>query len=44
FVRIPDEHIGYFAESWLTMGQLLSAPMVLFGIYLMWRAYTSPKQ
>lgn len=44
FVRIPDEHIGYFADSWLTMGQLLSAPMVLFGMYLMWRAYSSPTQ
>ena len=30
--REPDGHIGFVAFSWLTQGQLLSAPMVLFGI------------
>ena len=39
FVRIPDAHIGYLAFGWLTMGHLLSLPMILFGSYLMWRAY-----
>jgi phosphatidylglycerol:prolipoprotein diacylglycerol transferase len=32
FVREPDAHIGYLAGSWLTMGQVLSIPMVLAGI------------
>ncbi|MFK8051575.1 MAG: prolipoprotein diacylglyceryl transferase [Woeseiaceae bacterium] len=39
FVRVPDEQYGYFAFDWLTMGQILSAPMVIFGAYLMFSAY-----
>jgi len=31
FVRLPDDHIGYLWEQWLTMGQLLSLPMVIAG-------------
>lgn len=33
--RVPDAHIGYLAFEWLTMGQLLSLPMVLIGL-LFW--------
>jgi phosphatidylglycerol:prolipoprotein diacylglycerol transferase len=36
FFRIPDEHIGFVAFGWLTKGQQLSIPMVLFGFYLMY--------
>ena len=32
FVRQPDAHIGYLAFEWLTMGQVLSIPMVLLGL------------
>ena len=39
FVRVPDEHIGYLAGGWFTMGQLLSLPMILGGIVLMIFAY-----
>ncbi|MBK1721367.1 prolipoprotein diacylglyceryl transferase [Thiocystis violacea] len=39
FVRLPDAHIGYLAFDWLTMGQLLSLPMMLFGLLLMALAY-----
>ena len=39
FVRLPDAHIGYVAFGWMTMGQLLSLPMVLFGILLLTLAY-----
>ena len=39
FVRIPDQHYGYFAFDWLTMGQILSLPMIIFGAFLMIRAY-----
>ena len=39
FIRVPDDHIGYLAFDWLTMGQLLSAPMVIAGATLMWLAY-----
>jgi phosphatidylglycerol:prolipoprotein diacylglycerol transferase len=34
-VRMPDAHIGYLAFDWLTMGQLLSLPMVLAGVLLL---------
>ena len=39
FVRIPDEQIGYLAGGWLTEGQLLSAPMIVFGAALLVWAY-----
>jgi phosphatidylglycerol:prolipoprotein diacylglycerol transferase len=39
FVRVPDEHIGYLAGGWLTEGQVLSIPMVLFGIGALIYAY-----
>ena len=38
FVREPDEHIGFIAFGWLTMGQLLSLPMILAGLLLIWLA------
>lgn len=31
FTRAPDAHIGYLAWNWLTMGQVLSIPLVLAG-------------
>ncbi len=34
FVRVPDQHLGYRAFDWLTQGQILSIPMMLFGIGL----------
>jgi phosphatidylglycerol:prolipoprotein diacylglycerol transferase len=39
FVRQPDSHLGYLAFDWLTMGQLLSLPMVLAGLILLALAY-----
>jgi phosphatidylglycerol:prolipoprotein diacylglycerol transferase len=39
FVRMPDAHIGYLAFGWLTMGQLLSLPMIFFGLALILFAY-----
>ena len=39
FFRQPDAHLGYLAFGWLTMGQVLSAPMVILGIVLIWLAY-----
>ena len=38
FVRQPDEQLGYLLGGWLTMGMLLSIPMLLLGIWAMWRA------
>ena len=39
FVRQPDGHLGFIALDWLTMGQLLSLPMVLVGAALIGWAY-----
>ncbi len=39
FVRQPDAQLGYLAFGWLTMGQVLSLPMVLVGIILLALAY-----
>jgi phosphatidylglycerol---prolipoprotein diacylglyceryl transferase len=35
FFREPDAHIGYLAGNWLTMGMILSLPMVLAGAWAM---------
>jgi phosphatidylglycerol:prolipoprotein diacylglycerol transferase len=34
-IRLPDEHIDYLAFGWLTLGQVLSAPMIVFGAVLL---------
>ncbi len=34
FVREPDAHLGYLLWDWVTMGQLLSLPMIGCGIWL----------
>ena len=39
FVRMPDEQLGYLAFDWLTMGQILSLPLIAVGITLMVLAY-----
>lgn len=38
FFRTPDAHLGFVAFDWLTMGQLLSLPMIFLGILLYWLA------
>ena len=38
FFRAPDTHIGFLVVG-TTMGQLLSLPMILFGLLLMWMSY-----
>ncbi|WP_456449226.1 prolipoprotein diacylglyceryl transferase [Thiolapillus sp.] len=42
FVRMPDVQLGYLAGGWLTMGQLLSLPMIIVGLVLMVLAYRRP--
>ncbi|HYW02406.1 MAG TPA: prolipoprotein diacylglyceryl transferase [Gammaproteobacteria bacterium] len=39
FFRQPDPQLGFVAFGWMTMGQVLSLPMVLFGIILLYLAY-----
>ncbi len=38
FVRLPDAHLGYLAFGWLTMGQILTLPMLILGAVLMFKA------
>jgi phosphatidylglycerol:prolipoprotein diacylglycerol transferase len=38
FLRVPDVQLGYLALGWLTMGQILTVPMILLALYLAWRA------
>lgn len=38
FFREPDAQIGYLAGDWLTMGMVLSLPMLLVGIWAIARA------
>ncbi|HBC58268.1 MAG TPA: prolipoprotein diacylglyceryl transferase [Gammaproteobacteria bacterium] len=39
FFREPDGHIGFIAFDWLTMGHILSVPMIMFGLLLLFLAY-----
>jgi len=34
FLRQPDAHLGFVALDWMTMGQILSIPLILLGIIL----------
>ena len=34
FVRVPDEHLQYLLFEWVTMGQVLSLPMLFLGLFL----------
>ena len=44
FFRQPDADIGFIAFDWLTMGQLLSLPMVIAGAVLLIMAYRQPRK
>lgn len=39
FVRLPDAHIGYLMGGWLTMGHILTLPMLIAGSWMLWQAY-----
>jgi len=39
FVREPDYHLGFIAFDWMTMGQILTIPMLIVGIVLLKLAY-----
>jgi phosphatidylglycerol:prolipoprotein diacylglycerol transferase len=42
FVRVPDADIGYLAFGWLTMGQLLTLPLIAVGVALLVVSRRSP--
>ena len=44
FVRVPDDHLGYLAFGWVTMGQVLSLPMILLGLGLFVAAHRREQQ
>jgi phosphatidylglycerol---prolipoprotein diacylglyceryl transferase len=39
FVRVPDENRGYLLFGWVTMGQILTIPMIVVGVIVMIIAY-----
>jgi phosphatidylglycerol:prolipoprotein diacylglycerol transferase len=41
FYRVPDAHLDYLALGWVTMGQVLSTPMILVGGLMLVMAYRS---
>ena len=43
FYRVPDAQIGYLAYGWVTEGQVLSLPLILIGITLLFWAYRRGK-
>jgi len=43
FFREPDQQLGYLLGGWLTMGMVLSLPMVLAGIWAMATARPAPQ-
>ena len=44
FTRQPDAHLGLFWNA-VSMGQLLSLPMILIGLYLLnWSRHSTPRQ
>jgi phosphatidylglycerol:prolipoprotein diacylglycerol transferase len=42
FVREPDVQLGFVAFDWLTMGQILSVPLIVIGIGLLWASRRAP--
>ena len=42
FVREPDAQLGFIAFDWLTMGQILSLPLIAVGIVLLWLSRRAP--
>ena len=44
FVRVPDEHLGYLAFEWVTMGHVLTLPMIAAGVVLTAMAVTGQER
>ena len=41
FYRVPDAHLDYLALGWVTMGQILSTPMIIIGATMLIMGYRS---
>lgn len=44
FFREPDAHLGFLLGGSVTMGQVLSLPMILVGLFLLVRSHAGAKQ
>lgn len=44
FVREPDENRGFVLFDWMTMGQILTIPMFVFGVLFVMGVFTSKQQ
>lgn len=42
FVRVPDEQLDYLFAGWVTMGQILSLPLIVLGLALLALSRRSP--
>lgn len=42
FVREPDAHIGFVAFGWMSMGQVLTLPLIVAGAILLFLAWRKP--
>ena len=38
----PTQQLGYLAFGWLTMGQVLSLPLIALGLFLLWLSRRAP--
>lgn len=41
FYRVPDADLGYLLFDWVTMGQILSTPMIIAGVAMFVMAYSA---
>ena len=44
FYRVPDSHLGYLALDWVTMGQVLTLPMIVVGGIMLAMGYRSTSE
>jgi len=44
FYRVPDAHLSYLAMGWVTMGQILSVPMIAVGATMLFMAYRTKQE
>lgn len=42
FVREPDVQLGFIVLDWVTMGQILSLPLIAVGLFLLWKSQHAP--
>jgi len=43
FYRVPDQGLDYLFLGWVTMGQILSTPMIIVGVVLLFTSKNSKR-